>query len=360
MKVFSKKEPLLAYKFMEILLKKSQKTINYQYKKEYPTNDLLLVPSTLPQKRISDMFESLPQFDGFIKELEKRDKKFFLNTVQLFEFEESKMVIKGNSKANFIVFVIKGELIQFNDNMNPIVYKQGSIIGKKEFFSQTTWPSNIYGRIPGMIVVLSREMLEDIALSNSQSAQNILAQIMKTELINIKQEYDEKFQEYLDQNNIKMFSSEIDIQQQQPQDNLPSKSQQDQQVKQVRFADDGKQKNQSIKFDTFIEIDVKKKIDQLSNQSQHDSKIKGLEQFKLDFQIAPLQLHDVYKKLMEDKNISELKSKLTKKSDYGTSTFFKEKLITQQQQIEKKKNDLKIQKKKGKLQMKNTQQKVKI
>lgn len=60
MKVFSKKEPLLAYKFMEILLKKSYKTINYQYKKEYPTNDLLLVPSTLPQKRISDMFESLP------------------------------------------------------------------------------------------------------------------------------------------------------------------------------------------------------------------------------------------------------------------------------------------------------------
>lgn len=167
MKTFSKKEPFIALKFMEILVMKSYKTIYYQYRKEYPVNELLLVPSILPSKRISDMFDSIPQFDIFIKELEKRDKKFFLNTVSLYEFEESQVVIKGGSRANFVLFVIKGELIQFNDSVTPTVYKQGSIIGRREFFNQLTWSSNILGRISGMFVILTREMLQDIAMSNS-------------------------------------------------------------------------------------------------------------------------------------------------------------------------------------------------
>lgn len=58
---------------------------------------------------------------------------------------------------------------------------------------------------------------------------------------------------------------------------MPSEAQ----SKQVRFAEDSnKLSNQGLSKDAFIEIDVEKKIDQLSSQSQQDSKIKGLEQFK--------------------------------------------------------------------------------
>ncbi|EAS00560.3 cyclic nucleotide-binding domain protein (macronuclear) [Tetrahymena thermophila SB210] len=362
-KTMSKKSPKIAFKLSQVITKKAFDTVHFQYRNEHLLNDIQPTPSILPPKRIVDMFEKSPAFQGLIKRMEKRDRSNFLKFAQLYEFNPKDLICRRRSRCHQMIFLLKGELLEFNHEDDSVTsYRPGDIIGLKEFYLDLSWTSNIIAKSEGCYLVLRSEHLEDIALENGGSAINLYNLFASYECDKIKAEYEKDFKDQFSsdfrfkfmpsetQKNIvnQEKSLELEKEKQLKESDQITFKKKPKDEKKVTFT--GNEKAEDFMISNFLEIDVEKKIDQISMTS--DKNKENLESYRVSYDIAPLYLHEIHVHYIEQPQNAQAKQQGGQQGGIvlpheGISILFREKLEKQSLALQRLKQEQRQQRKMG-------------
>ena len=65
-------------------------------------------------KKIRDFFSKNPVFRSFLKDMDKRDERVFMNEIQAQQFNAGDRVIRRDTKDRALYMVIEGEFFAFD------------------------------------------------------------------------------------------------------------------------------------------------------------------------------------------------------------------------------------------------------
>lgn len=315
MRSLYKKDASLAFKIIDLMCRKTLNVIHYQFYGKELCAQLTAKTTDLPQKKLMDLILTTPILGEYFDSLDKKDRRNFLSTVQVVEFGfEQSLAIEGQSCRNIII-VLNGELTSFSNGKKGEIHTKGSILGLREFLFDLTWTQNIYGRVKGTVVVLNKDLFQDLGSIFVDTAKTLLNFFVKKEIEKyfvkkpLKFEEEEEFDDYLSTGTKSGFMG-------------------------LSLKDSGRLKDSSP---VFTEIDISKRIERKVDNSKNA--LEGLgDTFQVFNDVAPLHLHDIHKHIMNEKNRATMGG--TQSSEM--SSFLLEKIEARNMRDQSKKNDLRM------------------
>jgi len=193
-KLLSKKEPQLCYRITEMLGKKALNTVSLQYLGEemYSPFTIKGTAAATNSKRVKDAMDTCPELAPFFEKFDQRDRKNLTKSFEYIEFDHEQRIVYEGRKSDYLLFLIKGELISFKENKPTVFYKPGAIIGKKEFTFELMWQENILGRVKGVILKLERMAFEEMIANSPTTAMNFIKTLVWYECKDLKTRYQDR------------------------------------------------------------------------------------------------------------------------------------------------------------------------
>jgi len=94
-------------------------------------------------KKLRDFYFKNPQMRAFLASVEKRDEKFIISGFKGTEFESGEKVINRDTWDRGLLIVAEGELIEFDQDGENKIYKEGSILGVEQFLFNKKWERDL-------------------------------------------------------------------------------------------------------------------------------------------------------------------------------------------------------------------------
>ena len=127
---------------MELAARKSLEVLHYNvYGHEY--NPVIKHTATSgAAKKVREFMLKNPLIKAFLKGIDRKDEKFIMNALKTTEFDPAERLIRKGTKDRAIIFIAQGQFIAFKEGENEI-YKEGAVLGIKEFLRNDEWPNDI-------------------------------------------------------------------------------------------------------------------------------------------------------------------------------------------------------------------------
>ena len=128
------------------------KTILYQYKEENPTTAIPYENVEMPKNKALDMITACPVFGEYLMSLDKKERRYTTAICNIKEFKPEERIITKDSPVDSVIIILKGEVMEFNDNGFGKPIKPGTILGFKDMLYSCCWKYNTLGRTGGYLI----------------------------------------------------------------------------------------------------------------------------------------------------------------------------------------------------------------
>ncbi|CDW84841.1 UNKNOWN [Stylonychia lemnae] len=174
----SRKYPQVCFKILQIAAKKSLEVFHYNVFGHEYNPAIKHVNTAGAAKKVREFFLKNPLMRAFLKGIDRKDEKYIMNSLKTTEMDPGDRLVRKGTKDRAIIFVAQGQFMAFKDTENE-VYKEGAVLGVKEFLRGDEWPNDIICSQTGYICKFTHEALIDMTQTAPISAIRMLRRIIR-------------------------------------------------------------------------------------------------------------------------------------------------------------------------------------
>ena len=126
-----RRAPKAIYKVLEIAANQALETNYFNLIGTSQNPVIKFTPQNQLVKKIRDFFMKNTVFRSFLKDMDKREERVFMNEIQAQQFNSGDRVIRRDTKDRALFIVLEGEFFAFDADpgAHAKIYKAGSVIG---------------------------------------------------------------------------------------------------------------------------------------------------------------------------------------------------------------------------------------